>query len=93
MGVSVVGVGFSDPTQNAQWADTMGYGFELWTDSDRALSLALGTIENALEEAPDRDSFVIDPQGRAILAYRGAVSLGADPADVLADCQLLYGEE
>ncbi len=89
----MVGVGFSSPSQNAQWAQTMGYEFEIWTDSDRALSLALGTIASALEEAPDRDAFVIDSEGQAILAYRGAVSLGADPADVLADCELLFGED
>ncbi len=80
-------MGFSDPGTNAAWAVQEGYPFELWTDHTRALALAYGAVDAADEESPLRHALVLDAEGRAVLFFAGAVSVGPYAEDVLHDAE------
>lgn len=90
--MAIVGVGFSAPEANAAWGERMGYTYGLWSDADRTLATWYGAIAAWDDEAPLRHAYILDADGRAIVKHEGAVSLGADPSGVLADCTTLFGE-
>ncbi len=52
---------------------------------------AYGAVAEYDPDAPLRHAYLLDADGSAVLFYEGAVSLGPSAADVLADCELLYG--
>ena len=87
----IVAVGLAAPDATAAWAENLGYAYEIWTDTERALIEGLGAA-SAYEDTPMRHAFILDAEGRAIVRHDGAVSLGADPHGVLADCVTLFGE-
>ena len=89
--MQIVGVGFDSPSRNAAWAENEGYLFELWTDDDKTLALAYGSISSDSARFPGRITVVIGPDGEQVLEY--AVSdLGTHPAQVLEDLTAIYGE-
>lgn len=92
LGVEVVGVGWTDPAANAAWAGRMGYTYELWSDADRVLSTHYDAVAAWDESAPLRHAWILDGDGMAVVFHEGGVSMGADPAGVLADCATLFGE-
>lgn len=83
--MSIVGIGFADPATNTAWAAAQGYGFELWTDDERSLVTAYDAVADWDPDAPLRHAYLLDDQGRAVLFFEGAVSLGPAAADVLQD--------
>lgn len=91
LGVEVVGVGWTDPAANAAWGERMGYTYALWSDTDRVLSTHYDAIAPWDETAPLRHAWILDRDGRAVVFHEGGVSLGADPAGVLVDCETLFG--
>ncbi len=86
----VVAVGLADPDTTAAWAETLNYDYEIWSDPERVLMDAYGATVT-WDEGPLRHAFVLDAEGRAIVRHDGAVSLGADPYEVLEDCVRLFG--
>jgi peroxiredoxin len=85
--VRIVGAGFGTPESNAGWAASLDYLYELWSDEERVLANHYGVLSFA-DDQPLRHAYLLDEEGRAVLFYEGAVSLGADPHDVLEDAEL-----
>ena len=86
-----MGVGYSSPEANAAWAERMGYTYALWSDPDRVIATAYDAVAPWDDEAPLRHAYILDAAGLAVVFHEGGVSLGADPAGVLADCETLFG--
>ena len=92
LGVEVVGVGFTPPEVNLEWCLADGLPFELWEDTDRALSMAWGAIDSPEQAQPDRMAALVDAEGVWTLWWpEQAAGEGVSPNDVLADLYLLYG--
>jgi len=91
LGVHIVGVGFDDPDDNRSWAEDEGYAFELWTDTDKTLALAYGSVSSASSSFPGRITVLIGSDGEQLLDY-SVSDLGTHPAQVLEDCQAIFGE-
>ena len=83
-------VGSSTVDANASWVDSHGFRFEVWSDPTGAIIDGYG-VRSEWDTAPMRDAFILDETGRAIVHHEGAVSVGASPWDVLADCEALFG--
>ena len=90
LGVRIVAVGPTTVEANAAWAASLDYRYQIWSDSGGILSAAYGT-ESEFDEGSLRHAFIIDADANAIFRYEGAVSVGADPTEVLADCRALFG--
>jgi peroxiredoxin len=92
LGVQIVGVSFDETDALAAWAADEGFQYELWQDTDRTLALHFGAVDSSSDWAPDRISVLLDGDGRQILKYSvSAFGIGDHPADVLADCEALFG--
>ena len=90
LGVRIVAVGPTSVANNAAWADSLDYEYLIWSDTEGVLAAAYGT-ESDHDEGNLRHAFVLDASGQAFLWYEGAVSLGADPNQVLEDCEAVFG--
>lgn len=84
-------MGFADPETNRSWAEDQGYGFELWSDSERTLALHYGAVDSANSFMPSRITRLLDVDGTVLLEYDD-VSAFSGPSDVLKDCQKLFSE-
>lgn len=81
---------FDTPSENQTWAEEEGFLFELWSDEDRELALYYGAASSQTAIAASRITMLLDDTGAQLLEYTG-VSVGTHPAEVLADCQALFG--
>lgn len=90
LGVRIVAVGPTSVANNAAWAESLDYEYLIWSDAEGVLAAAYGT-ESDHDEGNLRHAFVLDASGQAFLWYEGAVSLGADPNQVLEDCEAVFG--
>ncbi len=88
--MQIVGVSFDEPEVNQAWAEEEGFSFDLWTDDDRTLALAYGAATSASQPYASRKTVILDAEGELVLVY-DSVSVSAHPADVLEDCQILFG--
>jgi peroxiredoxin len=86
-----VGVSFDPPSENEAWALDEGFQFELWTDEDRDLALYYGAAATPTTFAASRITMLLGADGTQLLEYTDAISVGTHPADVLSDCQQLFG--
>ena len=94
MGVQIIGVSFGEPEVLRSWADEENFEFELWRDDDRTLALHYGAIETASSFWPDRITVMLDGDGNHILTYEVDIfGIGSHPADVLEDCETLFGTD
>lgn len=64
----------------------------MWTDDDRTLALTYGAVSSASASLPSRVTVLLDADGSLLLEYKGNLSFGEHPADVLADCEQLFGD-
>ncbi len=92
LGVRIVGVGPTSVEDNAAWSTSLDYRYQIWSDPEGVLAAAYDT-ESEFDEGSLRHAFVLDSTGHAILRYEGAVSVGADPSQVLADCRRMFAIE
>ncbi len=83
-------IGLSDPDTNAAWAASLDYTYEIWSDPD-AFLIRHYDAEDPAEDAPLRHAWILDADGQGVVKHAGAVSIGASPARVLADCRALFG--
>lgn len=90
LGVRIVGVSFNAPEKNQAWAQEQGYQYELWSDQDKTLALALGAVSTSLAPMPSRVTRLIGADGTVLLEYKVS-DIGTHPADVLDDCRRLFG--
>lgn len=74
---------------NREWADSLGYLYELWSDTDTVLLTHYDALPST-ESLPMRHAYILDADGFARIRHLGAVSLGADPQQVLEDCRSLF---
>jgi peroxiredoxin len=91
LGVHIVGASFDDPARNQAWAESEGFSFELWSDTDRELALYYGAASSPSAFAASRVTKVIDPDGVLVLEYVSGLSVGTHPAAVLDDMRILFG--
>lgn len=88
----IVGASFAGPEKNADWIAAESFNFEVWDDDDKTLALYYGAVKNKSAPFPDRITKVLDADGTLILEYVDAINVGTHPADVLDDCQKIFGE-
>jgi peroxiredoxin len=94
LGVEIVGVGFSTPADNAAWAAAEGFPYELWTDGpERTLAVTYGAAADATQPIPWRVTRLLGADGALLLEYRVDGPISTHPADVLRDCEILFGGE
>lgn len=86
-----MGVSFDSPEKNKDWADDEGFEFELWSDEERALAVYYGAASSTSATWADRITVLMDEDGDVVLEYRENVNVGTHPAQVLEDCQTLFG--
>lgn len=88
----LVAVGSSTVDANAGWIAIHDFRFEVWSDPNGDIIDGYG-VRTDWDTAPMRDAFILDETGHAIVHHEGAVSIGASPWDVLADCEMLFGSD
>jgi peroxiredoxin len=76
---------------NRAWADSLGYLYELWSDTDTVLLTHYDALPST-KSLPLRHAYILDADGFARIRHLGAVSVGANPQQVLEDCQTLLEE-
>lgn len=91
LGVTIVGVGLDEPEDNLAWAEREGFLFELWTDDDRALGVTYGALTGERDGSVARVTMLLDADGALLLTYTEFADIGTHPADVLEDCEVLFG--
>ena len=88
--MNVVGVSFDSPSANEKFAEKESFTFDLWSDTDRTLAMYYGAASSADQYFADRYTYILDENGTLVLQYEDGGN-GAPPADVLEDCQTLFG--
>lgn len=86
-----MGVSFDTPAENQAWAEREGFAFELWSDDNKDLALAYGAVTSRVSAFPARLTRILDAEGVLLVEY-DEVAVGTHPAQVLEDCELLFGE-
>ena len=76
---------------NADFAATNNFQYELWSDTDRTLALHLGAATSDTQAFASRKTYVLDEEGRLCLHYE-SVGVTDHPQEVLDDVtRLLQG--
>ena len=68
-----------------------GFQFELWSDVDKDLALYYGAASTPTQGSASRVTRLLGPDGYVVLEY-AVSSVGTHPSQVLADCELLWGD-
>jgi peroxiredoxin len=89
--VRIVGVSFDSPAANLAWAQAEGFPYELWSDESRELAEYYSAVRSPTQGFCDRVTKLLDCEGVLQLEYVSGISVGAHPAEVLADCEALFG--
>ncbi len=90
--MQIVGVSFGSPDELTEWAEEEGFEYELWQDQDRTLAMHYGAVTSTSDWVPSRITILLDGDGNHILSYEvDAFGIGDHPADVLEDCQAIFG--
>jgi len=77
-GIEVLGVSFDTVEENRAFAEKFDFPYKLLCDTERELGLAYSAARTADEGYARRISYVIDEEGRVLLAYKKV-----DPQDHL----------
>ena len=80
------GISFDTPEENAAFARKFDFPFPLLSDPDMKIGMAYHAAGSSDEEYAKRITYVIDPDGKIVLAYP-AVDVQVHPAQVLADLE------
>ena len=86
--MQIVGASFDSVADNQAFAEEQGFQYELWSDPNHTLAIHFGAANGVNDLFADRETFILDEQGRLCLVYRN-VSTSPHPAEVLADVTLL----
>lgn len=84
-------MGFNTPEENQAWAEEEEYLYEIWTDDDKTLALTYGSVSSSSAQYPGRVTRLLGADGELLLEY-DVSNIGTHPADVLADCRVLFGD-
>ena len=74
------------------WATEEGFEYELWQDTDHALAVHYGAASSTSSLVPGRVTVVLDGEGNQILNYDVGFGFGTHPAEVLEDCEAIWGD-
>ena len=85
-------MGWDEPATNQSWAEDEGFEYEVWSDDDKTLALYYGAAESSSDWFPSRVTKLLDANGTLILEYVDSVNVGTHPAQVLEDCQAIFGD-
>ena len=86
-------MGFGSPATLQSWAEDEGFDYELWQDTNKTLAVHFGAASSTSDWAPSRKTVVLDGDGNHILSYDvGLFSISGHPADVLEDCEAIWGD-
>ncbi len=88
--MQIIGISFDPADENQAWAIQEGFQYELWSDLGRELALYYGAATTETQNSASRKTFLLDAEGTLVLEYP-SVSAGTHPAEVLEDCELLFG--
>ena len=83
----MVGVSFDKPETNRSWAEKNDLPFKLLSDREKSLAQQVGAVR-ALIPAAKRISYLIDADGKVLIAYPD-VKPGSHASEVLADIEQL----
>ncbi len=86
LGVTVYGVSFDTPAENALFKLNNKFPYRLLSDPKRELALAYGAASSAGQFFADRVSAVLTPAGRWLLKYP-EVDVVTHPTDVIKDIE------
>ena len=87
-----MGAGLDSPATNDAWAEDEDFQYELWTDEDKTLGITYGALSGPSDGSVDRVTMLLDAKGELLLEYTGSIAVGTHPADVLEDCEILFGK-
>ena len=85
----IIGVSFNEPSSLQSWKDQEGFQYEVWSDTDKTLSIHYGAASGKTAFFPSRVTMLLDAEGNLLLEYL-SVSPGGHPQDVLDDCQQIF---
>ena len=91
LGVEIIAVGFDSPAANQAWAEDQSYLYEIWSDDDKTLALAFGAAASASQSFPGGVTVILDENGDVWLGYNVGADIPTHPAEVLEDCERLFG--
>ena len=83
-GVTILGVSFDTPADNAAFVKAEGFPFRLLSDQDHKLALAVGAADTPQAPVSHRVSFLVGPDGTVRQVY-GTVNPANHAKDVLGD--------
>lgn len=90
-GIELVGVSFDTPEDNRAFAENNGFPFRLLSDADRKAGQLYETKRAPEEQSPEyakRRTYLIDPEGLIVRAYR-VTDIAGHPGQVLEDFRAL----
>lgn len=65
--------------------------FQLWTDEEKTLAVTYGAAADTSAAWASRVTRILDAEGVLLVEY-DSVSVGVHPAQVLEDCQAVFGK-
>jgi peroxiredoxin len=83
-------VSFDEVSSLQSWAEDEGFQYELWQDTDKTLAVHFGAADSTSSWFPDRITVLLDADGNQLLSY-DVSSFGTHPAQVLEDCEAIFG--
>jgi peroxiredoxin len=89
--VTIIGASFDPPEENLAWAQEEAFAYDLWSDLSRELGLYYGATDDPTDTTAARITVLLDAEGAVLLEYDVGIGFGTHPADVLSDCQALFG--
>jgi peroxiredoxin len=90
--VQIIGISYAGVDTLQDWAMDEGFEYELWQDTERALAVHYGAASTTSSAVPGRVTVVLDGEGNQILSYDVGFSFGTHPAEVLEDCEAIWGD-
>ncbi len=68
-GVTILGVSFDPPADNAVFVKEQGFPFRLLSDADRKLAVAVGAAADPSQAYAQRISYLVGSDGKVVKAY------------------------
>ena len=91
VGVKVVGVSVDPVPRLQRFRDMYEIKFPFASDHGRSIGSAYGTLKGDMSSSDERDTFLVDREGRILLAYQRVGARG-HAATVLNDARRLRDE-
>ena len=90
--MQIIGVSYGAVSLLQDWATDEGFEYELWQDTNRTLAVHYGAASSTSSVVPSRVTVLLDGNGNQILSYDVGWGFGTHPAEVLEDCEAIWGD-